>query len=670
MRVAVQQTRGPVGMNQRKDRNAIGRRAFLKSAGPLAGVISGALRSSGDWPAKAPEVDYAESRYVDGWLRHPVLGDPSFDAFERVAGNPLHTGAPPYGWPVNGFFFPDPISGNWYLYIGDYATGYVGPPPSRCILYRSKDRGRTWENLGVVLHGDAQMFDRDGATPDVSVVFADGRYHMVYDWGTLNFNREGGLAYAWAEKPEGPWHRDAQPITRNSTLDPLLGKYQRTYAATLLRRQHDWLVLAMMDSAPHSWALFAITAPQPQGPYSERTLVRNVEGSYFHPPLLEFYPAFVDGGWVYAPATSVARNRNFQVIFRAPLERATDPAAWEIHRHGSVWHSEDVSHEAYGIWGQTISGWVDAERRLWAMFPSRNKDGFGTINLASRPWAQLLRPKGFHLSGHQAPSLTCLRRSFADFNLNAALRVSGIARILWSYTAPLGPDKPASDAALHPLSMTRHQGLELGPNGWRILAVNAEGMLDVRASGAAPRDGVWNITIRRQAKGTLALALDGEKVWDGTMNAGGGAVGLWVESHSHLSMERFAIAGESQPGTLSFLYTEGLLGAGEGPANGSVRKDATFRFGVGAVGSSAQSRAKWNFMGAGFTLWSPKGPEYGIADIVLDDATVGTVDLHSAEPQSSQPVFHKGSLTDTFHAVSMRPKEGRLVVDSLDVISG
>jgi len=121
-------------------RNALPRRSFLKAAAPLADAIAGALQRTDLCSATLPNVDYAGSHYVDMWLRHPVLGDPSFDAFERVPGNPVHTGAPPYGWPVNGFFFPDPVSGNWYLYIGDYATGYVGPPPSRCILYRSKDR--------------------------------------------------------------------------------------------------------------------------------------------------------------------------------------------------------------------------------------------------------------------------------------------------------------------------------------------------------------------------------------------------------------------------------------------------------------------------------------------------------------------------------------------------
>jgi hypothetical protein len=652
-----------------KYRSAIGRRGFLKCSAPWAWAVSRGLRASVAFPAESPEIDYAESRYVDLWWRHPVFGDPSFDAFERVPGNPIHTGAAPFGWPVNGFLFSDPVSRNWYIYIGDYPTGYVGPPPSRCVLYRSMDRGRTWENLGPILHGDPKMFDKDGTTPDVSVVFANGRYHMVYDWGLAHFNGEGGLAYAWAHQPEGPWQRDARPITLNSTLTPLLGRYQRTYAATLLQRKHDWLILGMMDSAPHSWALFAMAAPEPQGPYSERKLVRHVETGYFHPPLMEFFPAFADGGWVYAPATSVARNRNFQVIFRAPLERATDSKAWEIYRHGSVWHSEDVPNEAYGIWGQTFSGSVDQERRLWAMFPSRNQEGFGTINLAVRPWSNPLRASGFHLSGHYAPSLTCLRRSFSDFTLNAELRVRGTARIIWSYQAPLGPDKPTSDSQLHPLSLTRHQGLELGPNGWRIITVDAQGALHASAAGTAPSSELWKITIGRMANGSTALGLDGNEMWRGATGGGDGALGLLVESHSHLSVQRFAVAGQSRPNKLSFLHTEAWLGAGENRANWVEQDDSTFRYGVGAVHRGDGGRAKWNFMGSGFTLWSPQGPEYGTVEVCLDGEVLTVVDLQRTQPHPSQPVFRKAGLADTFHAVVLQSKSGRLVIDSLDVSS-
>ena len=654
-----------------KRRNTLPRRSFLKTAAPLAGAFAGALRGIDLRAATLPDIDYAESRYVDVWLRHPVLGDPSFDAFERVPGNPIHTGDLPYGWPVNGFFFPDPVSGNCYLYIGDYATGYVGPPPSRCILYRSKDRGDAWENLGVVLHGDAQMFDKDGCTPDVSVVYADGRYHMVYDWGTLNYNKDGGLAYAWADKPEGPWHRDAQAITRNSTLTPLLNKYQRTYAATLLRRRQDWLILAMMDSAPHSWALFAMTAPQPQGPYSERTLVRNVESGYFHPPLMEFYPAFADGGWVYAPRPrwpAIATFRSSSaLLWRTPLiPRLGRFIAMDRCGTAKTFLTKLMESGARRF----RDGWMRKgacecysrramkpalEPSTWPRDRGRNLCGSGAFTSAA--------------TAHQASTL--LRRNYADFTLNASLRVRGTARILWSYQAPLGPDKPTSDAALHPLAMTRHQGIELGPKGWRILTADTQGNLAVRASGSVPHEDGWQITLRREASGalTLALGVDGLQVWSGMTTPGCGAVGLWVDSHSHLSVDRFAIEGEAQAGTISFLYTEGLLGAGESHKNWIERKDASFRFGLGALGPDGGGRVKWNFMGSGFALWSPKGPDYGTAEVVLDDAKIATVDLHAAQTQPSRPVFRKTGLADTFHAVALQSIKGRLVVDSLETIS-
>jgi hypothetical protein len=612
----------------------------------------------------AGAIDYAESRQVDAWLRHPVYGDPSFDSFEHSPGNPVHTGSPPFEWPVNGFFFSDPASGNWYLYIGDYARGYFGPPPSRCVLYRSKDRGQTWTNLGTVLRGDAGLFDKNGHTPDVSVVFADGRYHMIYDWGEQDFIREGGIAYAWADKPEGPWQRAPQPVTRNSMLTPLLGKYSRTYAATLVRREHDWMILAMMDAPPCSWALFAMTSDKPDGPYSERKLLLNVESDYFHPPLLEFFPTFSHDGWVYAPATSVAVNRNFQTIFRAPLERATDPGAWSIFRHGSVWHAENVPHEADGIWGQTFSGWVDTNGVFRVMFPSHTANAVGAINVASRPWSQPLRKCGFRLSGHRAPSLTCVRKSFSEFTLDVEMRSGGTARIFWNYQAPLGPDRPASGSELHPLSVTRHQAVELSPAGWRMIEVGAAGQTTVLAFGVERSK---TITVKRRANGATTLALGGKPVWKGRMNAGHGAIGLLAGTNSYLTVEHFRISGKAAPGALSYLHTEAWLGAGENTANWVEEKDARYRFGLGAVRRDAAGRAKWNFPGTGFTLWSPKGPDYGTVEVRLDGAVVAAVNLHADQVQPSQPVFSKSGLADTFHAVGLQPKSGRLVVDSLVV---
>jgi hypothetical protein len=145
---------------------------LIAQTGRLLAVLAAATT------VDATTIDYAESRHADAWLRHSVYGDPSFDSFQRLPGNPIHRGTPPFEWPVNGFFFDDLISGNWFVFIGDYGKGYL-KPPSRCVLYRSSDRGASWTNLGVVQQGDASMFDRGGHTPDASVVYADGRYQQA-----------------------------------------------------------------------------------------------------------------------------------------------------------------------------------------------------------------------------------------------------------------------------------------------------------------------------------------------------------------------------------------------------------------------------------------------------------------------------------------------------------
>ena len=354
-----------------------------------------------------------------------------------------------------------------------------------------------------MLEGSKELFDHGGSTPDVSIVYADGRYHMVYDWVEPDWSLLGGLGYAWAEKPEGPFHRAPQPITLNRELPPLLGRYQRTYAATLVRRKHDWMIVGMMDHAPSSWALFGMTAAKPEGPYGERVLLRNVEGDGFHPPLLEYYPSFVHRGFVYAPATSVALNRNYNALFRAPLERAAEPGAWELFQNGSLWHSEDVENEAYGMWGQTFSGWVDAKGMLRVSFHSRDPKGMGTVNVAARRWDQPLRKSGFVMSGHQGPSLTLLQRAFAGFRLEARLRLRGTARLLVDYDGVLGPNLPQSDATLHPLALSRCDAVELSEGHWKVIRFGeeagqasrlAEGRIayDPGNAGRAAREGRWD----------------------------------------------------------------------------------------------------------------------------------------------------------------------------------
>lgn len=620
-------------------------------------------------------IDFAEATHVDAWFWHPVLGDPSFDSFQRGASNPVCVGQPPLEWPVNGFLFEDPVSGKWYLYVGTYMRGYwtrdEKSEPSRCVLYRSTDRGRTWEKLGAIWPDDLTMFDSDGKRPghlpDVSVVYAQGRYHLTYDWARLD-HTDGGIAYACADKPEGPFVRARQPIHARKGQPFHVGKYQRIYAQTIIRRRNDWLILAMMDGSQfHSWALVAITADKPEGPYSEPIFVRCVDHDTYHPPLMEFYPAFTHEGFVYAPCTSVALNRNFQMLFRAPVEQATQPEAWEIVQEGSLWHSEPVPHEHDGIWGQTFSGLVDAQGTLQAMYPSRTKEGLGTINLASRPWNKPLHERGFHFSGHRGKSLTFLRHRFGAFQLDATLRAHGTGRIFWGYRPRIGPDQPKSDSTLHPCCVGPHHGLELDALSWRMVSVNEQGVQTIRATGTfAPRD-TRLVQIKHGDHGETGIRIDGHEVWSGISATQSGAIGLLAGAHGHLNIGRFRVTGIAQPLTISYLYTEGLVGAGVNMADWTEINDPVFRFGFGAVHNGPGGRVKWNFQGKAFNLWAPRGPAGGKTEVLLDGERIAMLDLHSATKESSIPVVSRTHLPPVRHAVVVRALEGRLVVDSLDV---
>ncbi len=641
--------------------------------------------SSGEATPRMDAVDFADSAQVNSWLRHPVYGDPSFDAFERAQGNPIHRGAPPFEWPVNGFLFEDPRSGNWYVYVGLYAKGYVMGEGKgmACTVYRSDDEGRSWDHIGPIFPNDAFRFEGDecavGYAPDVSVVYAQGRYHLVYDWATANATwdtvmnpvngADNGIAYAWADRPEGPFIRTAQPVYRTSAHPFYRDKYRRAYAATLIRRQHDWLVLAMMDSGGHyGWALVGMRSEKPDGPYSKPTFLRCVEGTYFHPPLLEFYPAFVHDGYIYAPSTSVALNRNFQAVFRVETEQAMNPEAWELFQHGSVWHAEHVAHEHYGIWGQTFSGFVSTDNVLHVMFPSRDPRGLGTINLASRRWDRPYLRHGFTLSGHQGPSLTLIKQAYEGFDLEATLEVRGQASILWGYHAPLGPNRPSADASLHALSLTRFSALELSAQQWRIVQVDDTGTCRAAASGTLALEKHCTVALYHGVDGGTRLSVNGDEVWRGIIEPVDGAIGLLAGANSHVTVERFAVRGTCKEGRCSYLCTEAILGAGQALGAWRPLEASVFRYGLGAVSQKPQACGKWNVEGTGFSLWAPKGPEYGAADLFVDGLKVASLDFTASEPESSQVLFSQRGLNGTYHAILVRAKDGAVPLDVLEVV--
>jgi hypothetical protein len=643
-------------------------------------------------PRDGGPIDFALSQQADAWLRHGGLGDPSFDSFERRTGNPIVRGKPPFSWPVNGFLFEDPKSGYWYAYIGNYLTGYnVGPglPKMHCRVHRSKDRGKTWQEIGPIFNDPKFHFDGlpqpANCAPDVTVVYADGRYHLAYDWCSDDLTWaqmldppkgfDNGCAYAWSERPEGPFHRTANPILRTTDMARRFDagqKYRRAYGTSIIRRQKDWLVLVLADSNDYfSWGLMAMTAADPAGAWSNPKMVLSVDGDRFFTHTAEPFPAMVYDGYVYAPYASVALNRNFQVVYRAKIEEAHRPEAWSLFQHGTAWHSEPVASEGMGIWGQSYSGFVDRDGQFQVLFPSREREtNLGTISLATRPWARPLRQRGFVLSGHAGPSLTLLRYAWRQFHLNADFtQHGGPARIVWGYQAPLGPDRHAADATIHPFSLSRHQGLEVSANAWRIVNVDAAGKLTVAASGPLEAGDKRTVELDAGQDGQVHLTIDRKTRWDGNLPLSTGQIGLLVDPFTHLSVSRFELGGRLRPAVMPWLYVEALTGAGVRMSDWDVVQSPLYRFGVGAVRKTPGGRVKWNFRGRGFRLWSPQGPQFGSCELLVDGRKLGDLDFHADRDQPSRIVYTCDDAGDGYHAVVLRSTEGRLPVDSLDAVN-
>lgn len=628
-------------------------------------------------------ADYAELRYRDAWTRHSICGEASFDAFVRSEINPVHRGSPPYEWPVNGFLFADPVGGDWYLYVGHYLRGYRVDPAlrSRCTVFRSADAGRSWEHLGPVFDDTPHLFEGEtspmASAPDVSVVYRDGRYHMCFDWGTANFKWEhaadpppdanSGVGYAWAERPEGPFRIGAKPIATTREQEPLEGKYRRLYASTIVPRARDWLVLTLTDSGPNfGWALLGMTAEHPEGPYSPPVLLLHPESDRFLPPLLEYFPAFTHEGHVYAPATSVAANRNFQALFRAPLERAADPGAWELAQLGSFWHAEPVEHEAHGIWGQTVSGFVNDEGIFSVMFPSRDTQGLGTINLASRRWDTPFRARGFVVSGHEGPSVVYLRRGGAR-RIEADLEIRGTIAVLWDTPGLLGPNRPTADSVPHPRTLSRCSGLELTPGEWAVFTTDARADRRDHARGPLEERLRRHVVVEREDTGAGVVRVDGAEVWRGEIPAATGVPGLYAGPRSHAFVERFVVESASEAGLVTHLHTDALVGAAQNMATWEERGDEHFRLGMGAVSAGPEGRGKWNIEGGAFALWAPRSPDFGSADLLVDGVHVATLDFHAPAAEPSRPLYESGPLAPGPRAVILRGRSGRFPLDTLDV---
>jgi hypothetical protein len=621
------------------------------------------------------------------WLHHPVIGDPSWDRFERAAANPLYRGKAPFEWPVNGFLFRDPVTGIWYVYVGVYPRGYWPGSGLHCVGLRSRG-GRHWEHIGVVLEGDPHSFDGDGilpgGTPDVSVVYADGLYHMVYDWASPD-NSDGGLAYAVADSPEGPFRRAPSPIIRESETPFLKERYKRVYAGTLIRRKNDWLILADMSTprnAGGTWAFVALTAPSPEGPYTPPQFLLCPQDPVFYPTPVEFFPAFVDQGHVYALFTSVALNRSFQVVFRAPLEQAHLSGAWHPYRYGSVWHDEPVEWEHYGIWGQALAVQPDNDGRLYVMFPSKDENNCGTINIASVNLSTL-EGDTFAITAPNGPAAAVLlRQSYESVMVKGRVTGRGSWRFCWNWRAPLGPNRTGADTVASPLTLSGHHALAFSGYTWRLVTRALGGYDEVLAEGeysppthtetATESSTVSVEFVVEQYERVLKVNVAGKDAWSGELTGAsgppGGLLGFIAERGAYLRIEELVASGVAESGAkVDWLPEEGLMGSGAAPGDWTLTEDDAFRYGRGYVSTAPGAAAKWNWFGSGFALQAPTRPEYGTADLFVDGHLLTTLSFATEAAQDSHNIYELHGLPCGPHTVFLRQRTGIIPCDVLTV---
>ena len=670
-------------------------------------------------------LDLADPANAFLWLAHPTVGEASFDGLVRHAANPVYRGAEPFLWPVNGVLVPGTSPDEQALYIGLYAKGYVpapGGPNSQMLALVSHDSGRTWGNATTVCRGNASLYDRGGGTPDGSAVLdRQGGMHLVYDWGTPgalgHSSGDGGLGYAHSRAGAlGPFTRSPQPLNSQRDTGVISPGYRRVYGGTLLRRAHTWLVLAAMSTAGNSggmWGLCALTASSPRGPFGAPTLLLWPQSSVWHPHPCEFYPAFQHGDFAYAPCTSLAANRNYQVIYRAPLDRASEPGAWEVFRAGSAWHWEGAPHEAAGIWGQTFSAFVDAEGTMHAMYPSRDGNNVGNINLASRPWAAPLVAHGFWVSAPAADALALMQRGVGPgFSLNATVAWRGAAAnfsLRWNHRGDIGQGGAGLGFAgmrLSPRCLHRSTSLRVdaAEGRWALEQVLEGGAVVPLAAGAVPEwepggDRTVRVVVNQavvnggEVRVKLGRAVVAEAVALPRDTELGGGLALHAAQGLALHATEFALSeqvseqvseraarSEHSPVSWFLLPGEGMAGAGNAGTNVSVLRDWAFvngtagrhfRAGEGFEhpGGSDLALAKFSFEGVGCRLWAPRGPRYGEATVSVDGEVPRRVTLRASAARRSEVVFEWRATpaVRARHALSLRWAAGAaLPVDSLE----
>lgn len=92
--------------------------------------------------------------------------------------------------------------------------------------------------------------------------------------------------------------------------------------------------------------------------------------------------------------------------------------------------------------------------------------------------------------------------------------------------------------------------------------------------------------------------------------------------------------------------------------------------------SNATDAFQWTYAGYGLRLWARRDTNLGIADVLLDGVSLGTVDLYSAATSASQPVLTKLDLPLGLHTLKLQATNTKnaassgntIIADALEIL--
>ena len=542
-------------------------------------------------------------------------------------------------------------------------------------------------NQPLVCNSDpSSSFGRRGCPDGSSALDPDtGGVHLIWDWNDDLGGAKvphAGLGHSYAppnydgsgcldtglECP-GVFARSAAPLNDAHNNTALDHGFVKLYAGTLFRRQSDWLIVSAIGGG--SWGMQAMCAPSAEGPYSHPNLVLWPQSGVFHPSPTEPYPAFESGGYVYAPFTGLASNREFQVMYRAPLGRATEASAWELVQSGSFLHWEGQSHG--GVWGQTFSAFVDeaASGEMQLMYTAKDAQNVGSVNLAHRQWREPFS-HGPWVSAPRHESLALMTKTLGDFELKltVSLPIGGAWALRFNHRAPIGPGQAFPSAAM-PIECTgstilpwctaaaNNTALSFdGSGGWKLTQAGSH---DVKTltSGTAPSAAGTPLRIRlTQHNGHVKIDIDEAAAVSVAIPAAaiGGGLALQVAAGGALHVtemvvQELEVAVEQR--WVALLPSEAMANTASNMDKlFRPTTDRVFRSGAGFVhpggatpwGYEGKQKmevpmAKFNFIGVSARLWLPTGPNYGLISVSVDGGSARNISLYAPSNRSSSVVW-------------------------------